>query len=603
MDNPNPITNANVSPINHAVMIRFVAFLLIGGLVLSGMSSVFAASTQDMTVKPLRIEKGTPVYSNRTLRIAVDVHRDGASIIQFTYHDRKFIRRDNETLPTLKEDGPTRLLFSIRDAKGRFFQIEKEVPGLCLRHGADEPPHIMGDTIELHRDSVIVELPAIDGAQSIEVRHRHDPKKEPRLLTVEAFDKAKYVPSNSKKFEDLNFALTSKGKLKKAKGKPTPPEAEGAPAPTNGTVTWPTPPDPNYKVWGNVDQVNSRINVVIVPDGYQTTEKAIMETHAQELVNAFRATTPFTEHDTFFNYILVYAYSTNSGTTQCDCNKMENTAMATFFPNTNPACGNDENRCLYYGGGCNPASVDNISAAELRAPAHDVTIVMVNTPRYGGCGGSRAVYSAGNASAKLIGIHELGHSLGGLADEYAYTNTCGTSAGEKNTSLNATQGSWPEWIGDIGAPRQGAQYFQQCVYRPEDNCMMRELGPPFCHVCNQLWALKIFGKLGSTAPITTAVPNPQAPISTTVNTPITLGITTHFPISTANNSVVWSVAGGNTSCVNPAPPSGNNIYAMTFSCAGTYNVMVTATADRAFVKSQKDGANKKTITWQVNVTQ
>ena len=53
------------------------------------------------------------------------------------------------------------------------------------------------------------------------------------------------------------------------------------------------------------------------------------------------------------------------------------------------------------------SGTSNIAAAELRAPAHDETIVLVNTDRYGGCGGSRAVYSAANAAATEIAVHEL----------------------------------------------------------------------------------------------------------------------------------------------------------------------------------------------------
>ena len=99
----------------------------------------------------------------------------------------------------------------------------------------------------------------------------------------------------------------------------------------------------------------------------------------------------------------------------------------------------------------------NLTAAELRAPYRDETIVMVNTTRYGGCGGSRAVYSAGNSAATELAVHEVGHSLGGLADEYAYTDACGSTAGEINTSLNPDEGAWHEWIGDLGAPVEGGR--------------------------------------------------------------------------------------------------------------------------------------------------
>jgi hypothetical protein len=238
----------------------------------------------------------------------------------------------------------------------------------------------------------------------------------------------------------------------------------------------------------------------------------------------------------------------------------------------------------------------------MRAPAHDTTIVMVNTNRYGGCGGARAVYSAANASARQIGLHELGHSLANLADEYGGNNSCGTSASNINTSTNSTQGAWPEWIADIGAPHESAQYYNQCIYRPESNCLMRALGQPLCHVCNQQWALRILGypSVATTAVISGATPDPAQPITTTVNTPVDLSITTRFPEAPATNTITWNVTSGAVPCNSPAPPTTDS-YTVSFSCSGTFNVTATATADTNFIKPQKYGANKKTKSWTVIV--
>ena len=72
--------------------------------------------------------------------------------------------------------------------------------------------------------------------------------------------------------------------------------------------------------------------------------------------------------DPFLNYILIYAYSNESGTDQCDCGIIKDTAMASRFAGTNPQCGHSDNRCLYYGGGCDTNSSGNIALAEMRAP-------------------------------------------------------------------------------------------------------------------------------------------------------------------------------------------------------------------------------------------
>ena len=271
---------------------------------------------------------------------------------------------------------------------------------------------------------------------------------------------------------------------------------------------------------GNESETSKRINVVVVPDGYTYAQKADMQSDFAAMVAAFRAKTPYKEHDRFFNYILVYAYSTEDGTDQCDCDIVRDTAMSTRFPEENPTCGHDDNRCLSYGAGCDPTdSSAHIATVELRAPDQDTTVVMVNTTRYGGCGGARAVYGAGNSSATEIAIHELGHSLAHLADEYGGDPSCGAGTGI-NVSMDSTNGNWPEWIADLGAPREGAKYYDQCIYRPVDACEMRVLNSQFCPVCNQQWALTIFGhpNVSPTAPLESQ--DPASPAFTNVGMPI-----------------------------------------------------------------------------------
>src|SRR6185295_13898762 len=99
------------------------------------------------------------------------------------------------------------------------------------------------------------------------------------------------------------------------------------------------------------------------------------------------------------------------------------------------------------------------------------------------------------------------------ADEYGYSPSCGFSAGEINTSSDPIDGAWPEWLAAIGVPRQGAQYYQQCLYRPVNDCEMRNLNQPFCPVCNQRWSLVTFGhpRVSPTAPIESM--SPATPLS------------------------------------------------------------------------------------------
>lgn len=189
--------------------------------------------------------------------------------------------------------------------------------------------------------------------------------------------------------------------------------------------------------------------------------------------------------------------------------------------------------------------------------------MMVHTNRYGGCGGSRATYAAGSGSALELAVHEMGHSMGGVADEYAYQTGCGSNAGDVNTSLNGVVGAWGEWIGDLGSPREGAQYWQQCLFRPTDHCEMRNLFVPFRPGCVQHWSLVTYGhfRVSPTAPISS-----QTPVGA-VNA--WGGVAQEFVVG-----------------------SGTTSHTQRFDEPGEYQLTVEIVADANFVKPSQNGANR-----------
>ena len=132
-------------------------------------------------------------------------------------------------------------------------------------------------------------------------------------------------------------------------------------------------------------------------------------------------------------------------------------------------------------------------------------IVVVNTTEFGGAGGTTAVVSAHPDWAPDILAHELGHSLFGLADEYA---TAGQNdihlATEPNVSRNwerqdlkwadliPSDNPYPVWTFESSGPHpegigafQGAKYNAN-YWRPSYDCKMRDLASPkFCPVCTR----------------------------------------------------------------------------------------------------------------------
>ena len=131
-------------------------------------------------------------------------------------------------------------------------------------------------------------------------------------------------------------------------------------------------------------------------------------------------------------------------------------------------------------------------------PEHDLVLLLVNDPVYGGSGGVLLVSSLHIDSAEIV-RHESGHTFGSLADEY--TNAApGFVAIEKpnaTTQTNRAVTRWGAWIDaatPIPTPQsppyalavglfEGAEYQTTGWYRPKLDCKMNHLYTDFCEVC------------------------------------------------------------------------------------------------------------------------
>jgi len=231
---------------------------------------------------------------------------------------------------------------------------------------------------------------------------------------------------------------------------------------------------------------SNRIDLVCVGDGYLESELANYETHVDEAIVDLLSIEPFTTYSTYFNVHRVDVVSLESGVDHDPTYPIwRDTALGMGF-----WCGGTE-RLLCVNVGAAMAHAAN-------APDVDQIFAVANSSKYGGAGytsSDLATFAGANSVAAQIAIHELGHSLGDLADEYDYgggVNWTGGEVPEPNVSIMdaaemaADGGKWAAWLGEnqfefdgLVDCYEGARYYQMGIFRPSNNSMMRALARPF----------------------------------------------------------------------------------------------------------------------------
>ncbi|MFI6098804.1 M64 family metallopeptidase [Lentzea sp. NPDC051213] len=222
-----------------------------------------------------------------------------------------------------------------------------------------------------------------------------------------------------------------------------------------------------------------RFDLVFVGDGYTSADLATYRDHVLSKWSELVSIEPFASYKDYFNVWQVNVTSAESGV------------------DNDPTRGVDRITALDMGFWCRGLDanterllcVNETKALEYAAlaPAADQVIALGNTTKYGGAGGSVATASGGNAQAGQIAVHELGHSIGGLADEYdyPYETYTGDEPKELNVTKDPTGAKWGQYLGQpspdggVIGPVQGARYYKNGLYRPTDNSIMRTLGKRF----------------------------------------------------------------------------------------------------------------------------
>ncbi|MFE2107216.1 M64 family metallopeptidase [Kitasatospora sp. NPDC059463] len=256
-----------------------------------------------------------------------------------------------------------------------------------------------------------------------------------------------------------------------------------APAPGDGEVT------PILRGGEPADKVD----VVVIGDGYTAAEQQKFRADALAKWQELSAVEPYAAYRGLFNVWAVATVSAESGITgDPDRATVRDTALGSYF-----WC-EDIERLLCV----DTAAVETYAA---KAPQADLVLVVANTAKYGGAGynvasplgyDGIATVAGGNPRAGQIAVHETGHSLGKLADEYFYDGDDVYPAelgepDEPNISMSTADrlardhAKWYRWLGrtspdgGVVGSYEGGGYYPKGLYRPTENSIMRSLGREF----------------------------------------------------------------------------------------------------------------------------
>jgi hypothetical protein len=379
------------------------------------------------------------------------------------------------------------------------------------------------------------------------------------------------------------------------------PSTAGAQAPGSATVV-------PIQITGPPSQ---RLNLVIMGDGYTASEQQTFRDDVDRNLNVQWSIEPFRSYRHYFNVYRLEIVSQDSGIS-CDPddgNVRRNTALRLNFANNCPAGalarGITYGPALAPGGcmglnspGCSGSQQHNLFMSTYLAPLgvsgqNVQTLALANTFTYGGIGGTQATTSGGSPQGPLISTHELGHSLGQMADEYPYSSrdvvrpcyTGGEPGSFHHTIRTSTQNmidtqhKWWRWIGEESLSGgtiglwEGGNTFPCGVRRPSQHSMMRWLGFYFDQVGREHMTYRITGLRNANAMALVHTPLGQ------VGPEDVVWVETQHP-KYHELTVTWRVNGE----IVPNPTNGRNLDLAALGVSAGDVVQVTVQDETEFVR-------------------
>jgi hypothetical protein len=216
----------------------------------------------------------------------------------------------------------------------------------------------------------------------------------------------------------------------------------------NSRFVNPADPKPAGKVWSIVDSgpPAEKVDLLVIGEGYTEAELPKFHRDAQRLVGKLFDTEPFKSRKKDFNVRGLDLISSQSGVHRPRTHNDRRTATGVQYNIF------DSERYVL--------TLDDHRMRDVAASApYEFLEILVNERQYGGGGifNDQATACVDSAFAEYVFVHEFGHHLAALADEYytspvSYETTGGSEHPEPWEPNVTADGAHPKWPADPGVP-------------------------------------------------------------------------------------------------------------------------------------------------------